>query len=204
MSEADAPRPRDAERTRQRLIEVAGRHFAERGFDGTSVREVAAGAGVAPNLITRYFGGKAGLFAAATTIDLGVPAVLPGPRPELGARIAGRVVDRWENAGAADPLLMMLRSAGTSPAAAQALGEFFTEQATRPLAAHLARETGCAPDAAADRVAAVGALIMGVVLSRYVMRRGPLARAPAAQLVRWLGDRLQVLLDEPAPPALRA
>ena len=106
----DSNRRRDARRTRQRLIEVAGRHFAEHGYDGTSVRAVATEAGVAANLITRYFGGKAGLFAAATTIDLHARAALPGPPQALGDRIARGVVQRWESADAADPLLMMIRS----------------------------------------------------------------------------------------------
>src|SRR5690349_22622878 len=115
----DTNRRRNAHRTRQRLVEVAGRHFAEYGYDGTSVRAIAAEAGVAANLITRYFGGKAGLFAAATTIDLQVRAILPGPPAALGDRIARGAIQRWESADAADPLLMMLRSAGTSPSAAE-------------------------------------------------------------------------------------
>src|SRR5215472_12344463 len=102
----DPGRRRDARRTRQRLMEVAGRHFAEHGYDGTSVRAVATEAGVAANLITRYFGGKAGLFAAATTIDLHARGAFAGPPQALGDRIARRVVQRWESAAAADPLLM--------------------------------------------------------------------------------------------------
>ena len=53
MVTTQEPRRRDAHRTRQRLIEVAGRHFAEHGYDGTSVHAVAREAGVAANLITR-------------------------------------------------------------------------------------------------------------------------------------------------------
>src|SRR5262249_25477410 len=87
----------------------------EHGYDGTSVRAVATEAGVAANLITRYFGGKAGLFAAATTIDLHARGAFAGPPQALGDRIARRVVQRWESAAAADPLLMMIRSA-RSPA----------------------------------------------------------------------------------------
>jgi len=196
------PHRRDARRTRDRLLVVAGRHFAQYGYDGTNVRAVAADAGVTPNLITRYFGGKAGLFAEATSLRLDVPAVLPGPPETLGRRIATRVVARWETADAADPLLMMLRSAGTSAEAATALGEFFAEQAARPLGAHLAGTLGCPAEAAADRVAAVQALILGVVTSRYVMPRGPLAEATPDALTAWLGDQLQRLLDGPPPPPL--
>jgi AcrR family transcriptional regulator len=196
------PRRRDARRTRDRLVVVAGRHFAQHGYDGASVRAIAADAGVAPNLITRYFGGKAGLFEAATALDVDVPSVLTGPVSDLGRRIAANVVRRWERVDAADPLLMMLRSAGTSPAAAQALGDFFTEQAARPLASHLVRTEGCSPEAAADRVAAVQALILGVVVSRYVMPRGRLAEAGAEAFAAWLGDAIQRILDGPAPPPL--
>jgi AcrR family transcriptional regulator len=202
MARPSERRPRDARRTRQRLLEVAGRHFAEHGYDGTSVRAVATEAGVAANLITRYFGGKAGLFTAATTIDLQARALLPGPAATLGDRIAGGVVQRWESADAADPLLMMLRSAGTSPSAAEALAKFFATQASGPLAEHLTATLGCDAHDAADRASAVGALILGVVTSRYIVRTGALADADRASLTAWLGNRLQRLLDDPPSPPL--
>jgi AcrR family transcriptional regulator len=198
----DPNRRRDAHRTRQRLVEVAGRHFAEHGYDGTSVRAVASEAGVAANLITRYFGGKAGLFAAATTIELQARAALAGPAQTLGDRIARGVVGRWESTDAADPLLMMIRSAGTSPSAAEALAKFFATQASGPLAEHLTATLGCTARDAADRASAVGAFILGVVTSRYIMRSGPLAHADRAFLTAWLGDRLQRLLDDPPSPSL--
>ena len=195
-------RPRDAPRTRQRLVEVAGRHFAEHGYHGTSVRAVAGEAGVAANLITRYFGGKAGLFAAATAFDLQVHTALSGPPQALGDRIAHGVVQRWESADTADPLLMMIRSAGTSPSAADALATFFATQASGPLAEHLTATLGCTNPDAVDRASAVGAFILGVVTSRYIMRAGPLAQADRASLTAWLGDRLQRLLDGPPSPPL--
>lgn len=197
------PRRRDAQRTRDRLVVVAGRHFAQYGYDRTSVRAVAADAGVAPNLITRYFGGKAELFAVATTVDLQVPGVLAeAPPGELGVRIAERVVQRWESADAADPLLMMMRSAGSSPSVAEALGTFFAVQASRPLAEHLTAALGCTPEDAWSRAMSVGALIMGVVTGRYVMPSGPLAAADRASLTAWLADRLQRVLDGPPAPPL--
>ncbi|MDA8281837.1 MAG: TetR family transcriptional regulator [Actinomycetota bacterium] len=194
---------RDPARTRERILEAARRSFTRHGYGGTTVRGVALEAGVAPNLITRYFGGKAGLFRAATAGGLQVRAVLAGPYSELGARIAAKVVAQWEGAASQEPLLMMLRSAGSSDEAANALGQFFDEQAARPLAAHVAAELGCSRSAARDRVAAVGVLILGVVTTRYVMRTGPLASADTRSLEAWLADRLQRLLDDPAPPALR-
>jgi TetR/AcrR family transcriptional regulator len=49
----------------QRIVEVAMRHFAERGFQDVRIEEVATQAGVAKGAVFGYFGSKAGLFLAA-------------------------------------------------------------------------------------------------------------------------------------------
>ena len=53
------------EATRQRLLEVAIRVFAARGFDGARTRDIAAAAKTNPVSIAYYFGGKQGLYHAA-------------------------------------------------------------------------------------------------------------------------------------------
>ncbi|MCM6773120.1 TetR family transcriptional regulator [Nocardia sp. CDC159] len=57
-------RVRDAERTRRGLLEAAFDEFSTRGFAGARVGDIAARAGVNKQLITYYFGGKAGLYEA--------------------------------------------------------------------------------------------------------------------------------------------
>lgn len=58
------------------------RLFAERGFDGTSIREVAAAAGVSSSLVVHHFGTKAALRAAVDArLVTGVTAMLA----ELGS-----------------------------------------------------------------------------------------------------------------------
>ncbi|MBU0677435.1 MAG: TetR/AcrR family transcriptional regulator [Verrucomicrobia bacterium] len=52
------------ETTREKLIAAASRLFAERGFDGVSVREIVAAAQANLGAITYHFGGKEELFAA--------------------------------------------------------------------------------------------------------------------------------------------
>lgn len=52
------------EDTRERLIEAATTLFAQRGFDGTSVKELADAAGVNVSLISYHFGGKENLYRA--------------------------------------------------------------------------------------------------------------------------------------------
>ncbi|GIG66215.1 TetR/AcrR family transcriptional regulator [Phytomonospora endophytica] len=61
--EPDARR-RDAERTRRRLLDAAFDAFAEHGYAGARVQDIADRAGVNKQLITYYFGGKAGLYQA--------------------------------------------------------------------------------------------------------------------------------------------
>ena len=48
---------------REQLIETARGLFAERGFDGTSIEEVAARAEVSKPVVYEHFGGKEGLYA---------------------------------------------------------------------------------------------------------------------------------------------
>lgn len=51
-----------SQQTRKEILLTAARLFAERGFADVSVIQVAAAAGVFPNQVTYYFGGKDGLF----------------------------------------------------------------------------------------------------------------------------------------------
>jgi TetR/AcrR family transcriptional regulator len=61
---ASDERQRDAERSRQRLIAAALDEFAAKGYAGARVKDIAARAGLNPQLITYYFGGKEGLYAS--------------------------------------------------------------------------------------------------------------------------------------------
>jgi AcrR family transcriptional regulator len=51
-------------KTRERILRVAERLFAERGYDGVSVRRIAGGANVQLALLTYYFHSKLGLYRA--------------------------------------------------------------------------------------------------------------------------------------------
>ncbi len=64
MGITPAPKRRNAALTRHRILDAAGAIFAERGYSGAGLREIAAKADVASSLLIRYFGSKAGLFEA--------------------------------------------------------------------------------------------------------------------------------------------
>jgi AcrR family transcriptional regulator len=55
-------RARNAEQTKDRILNAAERLFSERGIDGVSMREIAAAAGVQLALISYYFRSKEGLY----------------------------------------------------------------------------------------------------------------------------------------------
>ncbi len=56
------------------IQEVAGRLFAARGYNGTSLREVAAGVGLSPAGLLHYFPDKAALLEAVLDARLGTVA----------------------------------------------------------------------------------------------------------------------------------
>jgi TetR/AcrR family transcriptional regulator len=62
-SPGQAERRRDPQRARQRLLDAAAEEFGAKGFEGARVRDIAARAGLNMQLISYYFGGKAGLYA---------------------------------------------------------------------------------------------------------------------------------------------
>jgi AcrR family transcriptional regulator len=70
----DGPRvPRvrmTGEQRREQLVEVGRSLFADRGFDATSVEEIAAKAGVSKPVVYGHFGGKEGLYAVVVDREM--------------------------------------------------------------------------------------------------------------------------------------
>ncbi|ABC80964.1 TetR/AcrR family transcriptional regulator [Anaeromyxobacter dehalogenans] len=83
------PRRRDAQATRAGLLETAGRAFAEHGYDGARIDDIAARAGVNKRMIYAYFGDKDGLYRAVLDAHLTLALAAADPTP-AGARAAPR------------------------------------------------------------------------------------------------------------------
>lgn len=60
----DGIRVRNADRTRLAVLDAAERLFAERGFSGTSMRDIACASGISQPLIHHHFGSKQDLYLA--------------------------------------------------------------------------------------------------------------------------------------------
>jgi AcrR family transcriptional regulator len=68
---------------REQLVDTARGLFAERGFDGTSIEEIAARAEVSKPVVYEHFGGKEGVYAVV--VDREVRSLLDGVQTALTA-----------------------------------------------------------------------------------------------------------------------
>lgn len=75
---------------REQLIAVARTLFAEKGFEGTSIEEIASRAEVSKPVVYEHFGGKEGLYAVI--VDREVMALLAAIRGALDAATGQRDV----------------------------------------------------------------------------------------------------------------
>lgn len=184
-----ASKARDAEATRSTILTTARSQFGTHGFERTTIRSVAAEAGVDPALVMHYFGSKADLFAAASRFEVKFPD-LSGIAPD---RIADLLLPMFIGVwGPQGPLLPMLRAAATNRAAADALLAVFVDQVAPALAAVV-------HDHARERSALVGSQLLGLATARYILCIPALADMDDARLVEWLRPVFMHYLSDPAP-----
>ncbi|MGH2894835.1 MAG: TetR/AcrR family transcriptional regulator, partial [Solirubrobacteraceae bacterium] len=110
-----------SEGTRRKILDAARNAFAGRGYEQTTIRAVAAEAGIDASMVMRYFGSKAGLFAAAATIDLDPPDLASAAPRRRGEVLVRHFVDRWERDPSEDMLVFLLRTAVTNESVAEQL-----------------------------------------------------------------------------------
>jgi AcrR family transcriptional regulator len=157
-----APRKRNAEATRAAILEEAKAQFARGGYDLTSLRDIAAGAGVDVALIKRYFGGKEGLFSEALKASFR-PGFLEGwdkaafPR-EIATMMAGGA---RADEGRSHTFQFLLRAA-TSPTTAPLLNLAMQERFLGPIRAWLGG------DEAPARARVLAAIYIGFLVERLV------------------------------------
>lgn len=187
--EERAPRPRDAAATRKQLLDAAAALFAERGFDRTTVRDIAERAGVNQALLFRYFGSKDGLFAEA--LAQGSLADLAGTPP---AHVLETVLRRLLEPTSNDRALQaFLRSTGND-SAATATRRKLSDEYSRVLTSLTDAED------AALRSDLVLAWLLGIGLVRHVTEKEPLASAEADHICALLLPAARTLLAGIAGP----
>lgn len=182
-------RPPGDSDARERIAAAAMHEFGEHGYDGATVRAIAARAEVDPALVHHYFGTKADLFAEVAGFpvrpDIEVPVILRGDRTEAGARIVRFVLQSFEQPDVRKRGVMVLRTAVSGKFTAPLVAGFLS----RELLPRVADELD-APDA--DRRAAlVASQIAGMLIARYVVKLPAMTEATVDELVERIGPTVQ-------------
>lgn len=171
------------ESTRDRIVDAAGRLFAERGFSAVSIRDVAATAGVSPSLVIKLFGRKDELFRASTRFEP-QPLLVDTPLAVLGRALVADVLRR-RAAAEPDPLsraVVLLLPAPDPEEVRRLVRETYVD----PLAQRL------------DRVTAetVIALLAGLSVSVRLYHQLDEATVAPEQLIARYGALVQGVIDE--------
>lgn len=181
-------RPGDA-RTRETIAAAARRRFGALGYDATTIRAVAEEAGVDPSLVLYFFGSKERLFAAC--IDwpfdpaVEIPAVIGDRRSGVGERLVALMLETWDAEEGRNPIVALLVAAMTQEAAAVQLRTFLETQLLAPITTALRSDR---PDL---RAALVASELIGLGLTRHVLRLEPLASLDREAVVALVGPRIQ-------------
>ena len=165
--------------------------FAARGYEGTTIRAVAAGADVDASMVIRYFGSKAGLFTAAVTMDLQVPDLGSVPASDRGELLARYFINRWEDPAHDDEMIALMRTAATSETVAGQLQTVLRQLITQPIA-------DLGDERAAEHGTLIAAQLLGVALCRYILHFEPLASLPPDAVVAAVAPSVQRYLTLPA------
>lgn len=174
------------------ILDIARRQFAQRGYEGTTMRTIAHEASVDTALIHHFFLTKEGLFEAAIQDALNPPDLvsraLDGPRGRVGERTVGLFFTFWDTPGTQARLTGVLRSITAASGAAEAVRRFLGDDVLYPLTEALGRENPRL------RAAVAGAQLIGLATTRYVFRLRPVASLPPADLAAVAARTFQTYL----------
>jgi AcrR family transcriptional regulator len=193
-------RPAGSSDTRDRILAGARELFARNGIRNTSIRAVAAAAGVDSALVHHYFGTKEKLFAAAVHIPIDPMEVIGRlrevPVEELGYTLLSMLLPLWDSeVGVA--FIAALRSilAGSE-------ANLFRSFIQDVIAVEVGPRVDDPPGSGAIRIQFVASQLVGVVMARYILQLEPFASLPADQIARTIAPNLQRYLTGELPDLL--
>jgi AcrR family transcriptional regulator len=182
-------RPRNAGQTRADILSAARTRFGAEGYERTTLRAIAADVGVDPALVIRYFGSKQDLFAAAADFTIDLPDLSGVDPDDIASVLLPRFFAVWEED---ETFLALLRVATTSRVAADILRDVFARQVAPKL-------VSATPDHPVQRIGLMGAFVIGLATTRYILVNPPIANLSREELSRWAGPVIRQLLVGPAP-----
>jgi AcrR family transcriptional regulator len=197
---AQAPSPRGRRRgspdTRSTILAAARTSFAALGYAGTTIRGVAASAGVDAALVHHYFGTKDELFLAALELPVD-PRVLIGPAvagpvDQAAERFLGVFLSAWDDPDLRPSLVAVARGM-MDPSASRLVSEGLLPVVIQPIGVALGI------DRPAERMPLVASQVVGLILLRYVLAVEPLASMPRDRLIATFAPTIQRYLTGELP-----
>ncbi len=176
--------------SREAILAAARKLFAEQGFEGTSLRQVARESSVDPAMVHHFFGGKDELFAASVELPADPAEVLAGVEtldPAVRAEAIVRAVLRLWESPAQHGLVAFVR--GNHRLQGQD-GTHARNGEPHHLSRIMAGLPG-SPEEVRVRGNLVATQVVGLMLVRYVIRLEPLASADQEDVVRFVAPNIQ-------------
>ena len=175
--------------TREDILEAAGEQFAQRGYQGATMRAIGAKAGVDASLVVHFFGNKVNLLTEAIDWpfdpEVEMPKLLADGKRNVGRRLAELAIRTWDEEGTRHPVFTLLRAGMTEPEAAEMLRNFMIQRLYAPLMERLGTDQ---PEL---RAGLAVSQIIGVGMGRYVLKFEGLATATSSEVIDWLAPVLQ-------------
>ncbi|WP_136609899.1 TetR/AcrR family transcriptional regulator [Sinomonas albida] len=191
-------RPRGTSDRRAQIVDAATRLFADDGYDGVSLRQIAREAGVDAALVHHYFAGKEELFAAAVALPIDPEVILHGidgrALADRGPFVAHAITRLWEGPQR-HALAAFLRATISSTSRSKLLANVVRRRILARVAEGLPGD-----DAERElRASMAASQVVGFMIARYVVRLEPLASLPAEDAERLLAPAIQRHLTGPLP-----
>lgn len=180
MEPKPEPKRRNLEQTKTRILVAAADTFTRSGYAKSGLREIGMRAGVAPSLVSRYFGAKAALFEQALIHVLRANSVFTWQKQGFGEAMA-RLIPERSNTN----ITVMLVTALADPEAREIARRVSREHMIQPLVDWLG------PPHALERAMDLFALMTGFVIQMDGLYPAPIPE----HSLRWLARSLQAIVD---------
>lgn len=180
--------------TREAILAAARQAFAERGYDGTSIRTIATSAGVDPALVHHYFGTKEQLFIATVKPPVDPTELIPkiiagGAVEDMGERLVEAFLSVWDHPVSGPAFEALLRGGLANRLSGRLMREFFAVQILRRAIANLGAVVD--PAEVPLRATLVASQLFGLAVIRYILKFEPLASASRDTVVAAVAPNVQ-------------
>ena len=178
-------RPLRSQPTRDRILQAARLIFGRDGYDHATIRGIAAEANINPAMVMRYYRNKETLFAAVTNFKMNMSAYADVPKSRLGEALVRRILENWESPETgASRRAVLLTAMSNDAARLKFIGQFEGQYA------ELLKPFGPSKQLA-NVTALIGSQVVGLLVTRYVLRVPEIASQSHEYLIREVGRTLQ-------------